>query len=297
LVSRMALQVSDTLSNVDENIVNAARLIGKSRHRQGIFERVYFGKRQFKTVKEIAKALAITEKHVLTVAKKLVDNAVITAKKLGGGTAYGKVAFCAAHKTRILTYARSPAKLSKVSTKSSPKSVTNITIEHQGVKIRVNQITLEDIDEFKTAKKVRLAVPRKIPEKQFKYGIAALAKQSGGFEDWGGEPNDLYTSKIRIRGQRRAMAFAFKGPATKGKLTPKKLGKNGDPIQRLFHSPADVFVVQYHSQIDESVVEQMKRFAIANSVTENKQVWFGVIDGDDTNRLIAAFPKQFKVKD
>jgi hypothetical protein len=41
----------------------------------------------------------------------------------------------------------------------------------------------------------------------------------------------------------------------------------------------------------------MKRFAIANSVTENKQVWYGVIDGNDTNRLIAAFPQQFKVKD
>ena len=41
----------------------------------------------------------------------------------------------------------------------------------------------------------------------------------------------------------------------------------------------------------------MKRFAIAYSVTENKQVFFGVIDGDDTDRLIAAFPKAFKVKD
>lgn len=293
----MALQVSDTLSNVDENIVNAAKIVGKSQHRQRIFEHVYFGKKQFKTVMEIAKALRITEKHVLTVGKRMVDNGIIVAKKVGVRTAYGKVAFCAAHKTRILAYARSPSKLSKVSTKSSPKSVTNITIKHQGVKIRVNQITLEDIDEFKPAKKIRVAVPRKVPERQFKYGIAALAKQSGNFDDWGGESNDLYTSKIRIRGKRHSMAFAFKGPATTGKLTPKKLGKNGDQIQRLFSSPADVFIVQYHSQIDESVVEQMKRFAIANSVTENKQVWYGVIDGDDTNRLIAAFPKQFKVKD
>jgi hypothetical protein len=293
----MALQVSDTLSNVDENIVNAARILGKSRHRQGIFERVYFGKRQFKTVKDVARTLGITEKHVLTVAKKLVDNGVITAKKLDGGTAYGKVLFCAAHKDRILSYARSPSKLSKVSTKSSPKSVTNITIKHQGVRIRVKQITFEDLDEFKAAKKVRVAVQRKIPEKQFKQGVAALAKQSGSFDDWGGEPNDLYTSKIHVNGERRAMAFAFKGPATTGKLTPKKLGKNADQIQRLFNSPADVFIVQYHSQIDESVVEQMKRFAIANSVTENNKVFFGVIDGDDTNRLIAAFPKAFKVKD
>jgi hypothetical protein len=93
------------------------------------------------------------------------------------------------------------------------------------------------------------------------------------------------------------MAFAFKGPATKGKLTPGKLGKNGDQIQRLFGSAADVFFVQYHDQIDESVVEQMKRLAIANSVTEDKLVMYGVVDGDDTNRLIAAYPKQFKIKD
>jgi hypothetical protein len=93
------------------------------------------------------------------------------------------------------------------------------------------------------------------------------------------------------------MAFAFKGPATTGRLTPRKLGKNGDQIQRLFSSAADVFFVQYHDQIDESVVEQMKRFAIANSVTENKQVYFGVIDGDDTNRLLAAYPEQFGIKD
>jgi hypothetical protein len=64
-----------------------------------------------------------------------------------------------------------------------------------------------------------------------------------------------------------------------------------------FSSAADVFIVQYHDQIDESVVEQMKRFAIANSVTENKQVYFGVIDGDDTNRLVAAYPKAFGIKD
>jgi hypothetical protein len=293
----MPLQVSDTLSNVDENIVNAARIVGKSKHRQGIFERVYFGQKQFKTVKEIAKTLHITEKHVLTVAKKLVDNNVITAKKLSGGTAYGKVNFFAAHKKKILSYARAPSKLSKISTKSSPKTVTNITIRHQGVKIRVKQITCEDLDEFKAMKRVKVAMTRKIPERRFKYGVAALAKQSGEFTDWGGEKNDLYTSKIHIKGKRYPMAFAFKGPATRGKLTPGKLGANADQIQRLFESPADVFFIQYHDQVDESVVHQMKRLAIANSVTEDKQIFFGVIDGDDSNRLIAAYPKKFGVKD
>jgi DNA-binding transcriptional regulator GbsR (MarR family) len=294
----MAIPVSDSLSNVDDNIVNAAKLIGKSKIRQDVFSFVYFGKKQIKTVKEIAKGTDYSEKTVLTVGRKLADNNIFHQLKVeGSGTAYGKVNFCASHKNRILGYAKQPTKLSKVSTKSSPKSVTNITIKQSGVKIRVKQVTCDELDEFKAIKKVRVAVSRKIPEKQFKYGVAALAKQSGDFTDWGGERNDLYTSKIRIKGKRHAMAFAFKGPATKGKLTPGKLGKNGDQIQRLFTSAADVFFVQYHDQIDESVVEQMKRLAIANSVTEDKLVMYGIVDGDDTNRLIAAYPKQFKIKD
>src|SRR5262245_15513523 len=145
----MAVQVSDTLSNVDENIVNAAKILGKSKHRQRVFELVYFGQKQFKTVKELAKAIRITEKHVLTVAKRLVDNNIIIAKKIEGGTAYGKVAFCAAHKGRILAYARSPSKLSKVSTKSSPRNITNIVIKRHGVKIQAKQITFDDLDEFR----------------------------------------------------------------------------------------------------------------------------------------------------
>ncbi len=293
----MPVSVSDSLSNLDEQIVNAAKVLGSSKRRQKVFDRVYFGPKQVKTVEELAKATKLSEWDVLTVGRKLASNHIVTQSKINGRTAYGKVPFCATHKNRILAFARQPTKLSKVSTKSSPKSVTNITIKHQGVRIRVKQITCEDLDELARIKKVKVAVARKIPERQFKYGVAKLARQSGNFDDWGGEPNDLYTSKIHVKGKRFAMAFAFKGPATKGKLTPKKLGKNGDQIQRLFNSPADVFFVQYHDQVDESVVEQMKRFAIANSVTENKLVLFGVIDGDDTNRLISAYPKAFGIKD
>jgi hypothetical protein len=32
-----------------------------------------------------------------------------------------------------------------------------------------------------------------------------------------------------------------------------------------------------------------------NSVREGKRIWYGVIDGDDTNRLMAAYPKAFGV--
>src|SRR6266852_1195312 len=38
-------------------------------------------------------------------------------------------------------------------------------------------------------------------------------------------------------------------PATTGPLVPGKMGKNGDQIQRLFGSPAQVFFVQYEEEI------------------------------------------------
>jgi hypothetical protein len=46
----------------------------------------------------------------------------------------------------------------------------------------------------------------------------------------------------------------------------------------------------------QSVIEQMKAFATINSVREGKRVWYGIIDGDDTRRLLAAYPRQFGVK-
>jgi hypothetical protein len=294
----MPTSVNDSLPTVDERIVNAAKIIGGSGIRQTVFQRVYFGKQKLKTVKEIAKSTGLQEKVVLGAGKHLADNGVIAQTKIPKkGTAYGKDKFCASHYRKILDYAKKPTKLVKAKRELRGGSVTNININQQGVRIRVKQITCDDVDNFKLVRRINVAVKRKIPEKQFKYGIAKLARQSGDFTDWGGEPNDLYTSKIKIRGQRMPMAFAFKGPATKGKLTPGKLGKNGDQIQRLLASPADVFFVQYHDQIDESVVAQMQKLAVANSVMNNKLVLYGVIDGDDTNRLISAYPKQFKVKD
>jgi hypothetical protein len=69
-----------------------------------IFELIYFGKRQLKSVKDIAKTSRLSEKAVLTAGKGLADNNIILQKKTAGGTAYGKVPFCAAHKKRILDY-------------------------------------------------------------------------------------------------------------------------------------------------------------------------------------------------
>ncbi len=128
---------------------------------------------------------------------------------------------------------------------------------------------------------------------QFKNGVAAILGEQGPFKDWGGESRDLSSTRVRLGGKRRIAAFAFKGPGQTGKLTPGKMGKNGDQIQRLVRCPAEIFIVQYWAQIDDSVIEQLKALVTLKSYLEDEQLWWGVIDGNDSARLIAAYPKKF----
>lgn len=71
------------------------------------------------------------------------------------------------------------------------------------------------------------------------------------------------------------------------------MGKNGDQVQRLFNSPADVFFVQYEGEIAESIIGLMEQLAKAKAVLSG-EISFGIIDRDDTYRLRLAFPNAFK---
>jgi hypothetical protein len=222
---------------------------------------------------------------------------IVNQIKIDGRIAYEKDVFIATNKNKILALASNPKKLkeypTKYNQKSSGSSTGSFRVIVQGAKVQITPVTCDDFDQFSKIKKVKSATKRAISEKAFKAGILRLIGDKGDFQDWGGEKNDLYTTKLKFKGQRRPVAFAFKGPGMQGTLTPKKLGKNGDQIQRLFLSAAEIFIVQYHSQIDQSVIEQMVAFATMNSVREARRIWYGVIDGDDTNRLMAAYPKAF----
>jgi len=75
------------------------------------------------------------------------------------------------------------------------------------------------------------------------------------------------------------------------------MGKNGDQIQRLFRAPAEIFLVQHWSQIDESILDLMKNLAISKSLNEQgKTIYYGIIDGQDTQRIMAAYPQHFPVE-
>jgi hypothetical protein len=245
------------------------------------------------------KALKLSQIRALDAGKALSDNGLVTWKKLDGEKAYGKDNFYRHHRGKILGFVANPKKFKSYPTKTSPRVVTGRPkiVLPRAFFVRPEQLTVDGIESFSKARRVSpgSVQEQRMKEATFKKGIQKILGEKGRFTDWGGEKNDLWTTRVKINGKRVPTAFAFKGPGKRGRLVPKMMGKNGDQIQRLFSSgTADAYIVQYWSQIDESIVEQMKLMATARSATERKAIYFGVIDGVDSARIIRAYPRAFK---
>jgi hypothetical protein len=282
--------VSDLLSNLNDQVVNSARLMAGAHQRQSIFEAIYKGQKQEKTVREIMAATGLSQIRVLNEAKKLGP----LVEKIKGG--FRKKSELSPHYRKILLLARNKRKLDDVPTKISPKlrgGASRVVVSFAPLAVKALPITLDDIDSFAKAKKRAKRKLETISERAIKSGFAAVAGEGGIFKDWGGEKSDLYTNKIKIKGARRGVAVAFKGKGTTGKLVPAKMGKNGDQIDRLFDEPAEAFLVVYNGQIDSSIVSQMHAFAIAKKALNGQRVYFGVVDGDDLSKIVAAYPTEF----
>lgn len=289
-----AMPVSDLLSNYNDQRVTAAELIGRSKHRQDIFKQVYRGQKRIKTIEEISDALGISTIHVLTEGGKMAG---LLFEKVRGG--YKKKPEFAARYQEILRLAKNPQKRRAIATKTSP----NFTGRGASFKVsfpRIAQgarfVTIDDIESFaKASKLVNSRVENNVKdlaEKKIKEGFTKIIGESGSFKDWGGEKSDLYTTRLRYRGARRRAAVAFKGKATTGKLVPAKMGKNGDQVNRLFEEPAEIFLVVFGGQIDPTIVSQMQAFALGRAMS-GARVYYGVVDGTDLARIVAAYPKAF----
>lgn len=294
----MPVNVSDVSGNRNDKIANAAMVLGRSEARKRVFLAIYNGKTKIKTVSDIQRLSGLkTRVRVLQEAKKLDGEDIVKQleKKVNGETAYEKIDFYVHNKKAIIRLAGNKEKLDKFPTKVNPRiqgSIIKISFPRNVVDVR--QISIDDIDSFSKVKKDSQEKMQPLYENKIKEGFKKIIGEEGDFTDWGGETNDLFSTRLMLNGKRINGAFAFKGRGTMGILTPRKMGKNGEQIQRLFKSPADAFFVQYHGQIDESIIEQMRYFAIAKSVIEGKRIYFGVIDGKDTSRIITAYPGAFK---
>jgi|SRR5208337_916204 len=304
----MMLNVSDNASHRRDQIANLAELLASAPSRQALVRAVNFGKKRVKSVGELAAKLSsqikgITPKRVTEIGKPLVNLAFTQERILENGrktTAYAKLD---RHRDvkEALKLASNKKKRENYHTKSNPKIRVvghTVTIKAPFVP-RVKSLTVDDVKEFQKVKSVKNVPPKmtppRLPEAVVKKGIIKLLGEELDPKDWGGESNDIFTTRVSINGRRKRAAFALKGPAMTGPLVPAKMGKNGDQIQRLFSSPAQVFFVQYEEEIKESVVDLMARLATAKAVTE-REVYYGVIDMTDTYRLRLAYPRAFTRK-
>jgi hypothetical protein len=287
----LSIDVTDVRSNPQDQIAHAARVIGRSERCRKVFSAIYQGKKKIKAVSEIERITGLDRMSVLQEGGKLCNNDIAKKTKVGKELAYEKYPFYTQNKNKVLSLAGNKEALDKFPTKTNPRiKVATISLTFPKSMIDAVQITVDDIDSFS---KVRGLSPSQSPtpidEKVFKKGIQKILGEQGAFQDWGGETDDLFSTRLLINGERKNVAFGFKGKGTTGVLIPKKMGKNADQIQRLFRTPADVFLVQYWNRIDESVIEQMKNFATAKSACEGRRIYYGTIDGQDTIRILEAY--------
>jgi hypothetical protein len=286
----MTTKVADVRANLNENIVHAAKIIGRSKARRAVFEEIYRGKKKIKTVDELMQATGLGRVHVLNEGKRLAGNGIVAQVKVDGRTGYEKDEFFVHHKKKVLALVDDPSKRAKYPTKQEPRGQRKTRSQPLP-----QLITIDDVESFAAVRQTTISAGsglNNLPEERVKRFLQKVIGEGYDFKDWGGERNDLYTNKLRFRGKRRSAAFALKGRATTGPLTPKKMGKNGDQLGRLFTSEAQLFFVVYHSKIDEAVAQQMRAYALARALSGTR-VYYCLIDGDDLFRLVAAYPKQF----
>jgi len=291
----LSIDVTDIRSNPQDQIAHAARVIGRSERCRKVFSAIYQGKKKIKAMSEIERITGLDRMSVLQEGGKLCNNDIAKKSKVGKELAYEKYPFYTQNKNKVLSLAGNKEALDKFPTKINPRiKVATMSLTFPKSMIDAVQITIDDIDSFsKVRGKSPSQSPMPIDEKVFKKGIQKILSEQGAFQDWGGETDDLFSTRLLINGERKNVAFGFKGKGTTGVLIPKKMGKNADQIQRLFRTPADVFLVQYWNRIDESIIEQMKNFATAKSACEGRRIYYGTIDGQDTIRIVEAYPDFF----
>lgn len=296
----MTTEMTDVRSSPREQIMHAAEVIGRSEVRRKIFEEICRSKRRPKTIEEIASKTGLAMKVVFDGALVLYNNRIIKRQKIKGNPlAYIKDDFYSQHKEKILRLAMNKHARDSFPTKWNPRTTTVVIpllVPRKAIDIK--HLTIDEIDSFGKVKDVQLAAgTENIPilEETFQKGLQQILGEEGKFNDWGGEGDDLFSNRLILGGSRMNVAFGLKGRGTRGKLTPKKLGKQGDQIQRLFRAPAEVFLIQYWGQIDESVTDQMKTIATAKSALEGRRIYYGEIDGQDTLRILKAYPEYFSL--
>src|SRR5713101_823278 len=113
----MTIPVRDSLSNENEHIEAAAKVIGKGQHRADVFSAIYYGKRRVKRVSALMAATSLSRVRVLQEGGRLAKRGIVNQVKVDGEVGYEKIGFFDAHKAKVLKLASNPDALAAYPTK------------------------------------------------------------------------------------------------------------------------------------------------------------------------------------
>lgn len=128
-------------------------------------------------------------------------------------------------------------------------------------------------------------------EKLIKRDLAEIIGGSFVPIDWGGETEDLFTSRILLNGQRVPTSIIFNGPG-KVKATKTRrsdLGARGDQLVRMIRvSPSKLYILQSVKPIAHEIIETFEAL-IKDLRSKGNRCYYSVIDGQDTATILYAY--------
>ena len=283
----------------NDHLDNVAKSIGKSSQRLEVFLAICKTKKKEKSVSWIRKHTTLkSNKRVTEEAKKLVNDEVIQQleHKVDGETGYTKIDFFCKHKNDILKLIKNKEFRENFPTKINPKMKslpTSININLKTIKKMAKSkiISIQDINEFSKIKGMKsMEYNLEKNEDDIKELFKKIAGEKGIFLDSSIEKNDLLTC-LTFNGKKTLVAFAFKGKSQRRikKLRPMDMGTNGDQVERLFSSPAEIFFVQFVGQFHELMLSTMEQQALLKSYYTGKTIYYGIIDGNDTSKIFEKY--------
>jgi len=285
----MTQKVSDSLSHSPNQIDNASEIIGKSKYKRAVFERVCFEKRKRVSLDQIVSETNLPRQQLMNAAKVLADNGVIEQMK-GHSTIYEKNCSLCKQRRKILSLAGNEQEKTKFRKKFFKKEEKIIVKVYNKKSVDVIPISIENIDQFKKIKDTQNQDYMNLKEDDVKKKLIGILKEKGEYKDWGGEFYD-FSTYVKIKNKRLRAVFALKGRGKKiKKLRLKDMGTNGDQIDRMFMASAQVFFVQFVGQIGEDIFNSLENNAKAKSFTTGQKIYYGAIDGNDTARIFKTFP-------
>jgi hypothetical protein len=133
-------------------------------------------------------------------------------------------------------------------------------------------------------------VPLTLSEAKVKESICEIIGYPFPQRDWGGEVCDIFCN-MQFRRRSVPAAFVLKGKSYAHRpLRITDLGKNGDQLVRLFTLQAEIFILQSNGPIDGAVYSQVQA-QVAEKLMANQPVYYLMIDGVQTARLLRAYNK------